>query len=606
MKRFLTFISFYAFLFLLVSFAGKVIFIAYQWQLIREIPFLEIGKALLIGLRLDVSLMAYFSIIICGIYMFLFWNSRILKLCIDILTFVLIALLSLVIIADCEIYRNWLTHIDASVFQYLKTPSEAMASTTVFLITLLLISWMILSLLFVWLYLKISSRIFTRTKNSNWKVVPVGIIVIALLIIPMRGSLGVAPINTGTVFFSTNPTTNHIAVNPSWNFIYSLGKLDVLDKNYQYMESSKADEIFQKIQSGDNHFAEELQTKHPNVIIIMMESLSARITSSIGGRYGITPRFDSLVNEGLLFSRMNAASYRTDKGLVAVLCGYPAQPLNSIIKFPQKTQHLPFISRSLAAEGYSSTFVYGGDKNFSNINSLLLNGGFNHIVDLEYYNDTLPRNKWGVADECVMNKAIEVLDTTKGKFFCLMLTQSNHEPFDVPAKPKFKGIDDSIRYFNTAYYADSCLGFFIDKAKTKPWWNNTLVIIVADHSSRLPGNLNNTQPERYHIPMLWLGGALKTKGKTIPWTCAQTDIASTLLSQMAINNSGFKFSSNILDTTRNHFALFTYYDGFGMLTDLSQQVFDNDSRSYILNKGTSDSLWGKAYWQVANDDFLRK
>jgi len=609
MRRLLLFLVLYFLFFVAFSLVGKCIFAAYEWQLVSKVPFLEVVEALGIGLRHDMSFSGYVCVGAILFCLLTFWNTRLLTSALSWYTTVLISILSLLVVSDAELYRNWLSHIDATVFQYLKTPAEAMASTPTWLILLLLAWSAIIAIFFARLYRRLSSIFLEKIENVSWYFIPVGIASMALLFLPIRGSLSVAPINTGTVFFSTNPVSNHLAVNPAWNFIYSMGKLDVLSNEYVYMDDKKALAVFNDLQHEGIQRETYLNTCKPNVIIIMMESFSAHITDCLGHRKNITPRFDSLVSEGILFQNMTAASYRTDKGLVAILCGYPAQPLNSIIKFPEKTQNLSFLSKELSNIGYQTFFVYGGDKNFSNINSLLLNGGIRHIIDEPFYDGKIDRTKWGVADEFLMSKGLELLDTCHEPFFSLMVTQSSHEPYEFPGKHRFAGNADSTEYFNSAFYADSCLGGFIEKAREKPWWNNTLVIIVADHCSRLPDNFQNTDPRRYHIPMLWIGGALKQKNIRINTRCNQTDIARTLLIQMGKDRPAFRFSRNIFDMQEKHYGFFVFYDGFGFVTDSTQQVFNNETRSFVPVNGNpppGDSLWGKALWQVANEDFLKK
>lgn len=609
MMRYLRFILRYFFFFTLLSVAGKLCFLAYQWEQTSSSSVADVAMALARGLQLDASFSAYVSICCSVFYLVFAWNTKIQRHVIRWFSYILITLCCIVMVADFELYRNWNSHIDASVIQYLATPAEAMASTPIWLTITLLLAVVLMASISIVLFNNMVRVFFTHAEPLTWEVALTGIFVTALLVVPMRGSLGIAPVNTGSVFFSTRVFDNHVAVNPLWNFMYSMGKLDVLVNRYVFMEKAEAEKIFHKLRQRGNKKTLLLRVDRPNVIIIMMESLSARVTWSLGRKHGITPRFDSLAREGVLFGQMYAASYRTDKGLVAVLCGYPAQPLNSIIKFPDKTQKLSFLSRELSGVGYSTAFVYGGDKDFSNINSLLLNGGIEHVVDVRNFAQGIERTKWGVFDEDLMNKSAEIVDTMRQPFFCTMLTQTNHEPFELPTKHRFSGDSDTSLFYSTAYYADSCLGNFIDNAKRKPWWSNTLVVVVADHSSRLPGDLHNTDPRRYHIPMLWLGGALSQKAVFVPWTCAQTDVAATLLGQMNVEADGFRFSNNILDSTALHYALFTYYDGFGFVTDSGQQVYDNEAKRFFTNEGhlsRADSMWSRAYWQVANDDFLGK
>jgi phosphoglycerol transferase MdoB-like AlkP superfamily enzyme len=186
---------------------------------------------------------------------------------------------------------------------------------------------------------------------------------------------------------------------------------------------------------------------------------------------------------------------------------------------------------------------------------------------------------------------------------------SNHEPFEVPSKKQFTGDNDEKLFYNSSFYADSCLGVFIANAKKQAWWKNTLIVLVADHASIIPGNKGNTEINRYRIPMLWLGGALRAKDTIISKYCSQMDIVKTVLHQMGKQDSAFVYSKNIFNSKNKGYALFCYNDGFGLISDSYCQIFDNTTMKYAMNKGAftgNDSLIGKAFWQVVNEDFVKK
>jgi phosphoglycerol transferase MdoB-like AlkP superfamily enzyme len=341
----------------------------------------------------------------------------------------------------------------------------------------------------------------------------------------------------------------------------------------------------------------------------MMESFESDITKSLGGRNGITPHFDSLVREGVLFSNMFAAGTRTDKGLVAILSGYPAQSANPIIGFSNKVEKLPTMSKKLSQYGYNSIFVYGGNKQFSNMNSLITTGGFGNVIDVQNFDNSLKTFKWGVHDEYVLSKSLEEINKSKSPFFAFIMTLSNHEPFAVVRNKKFDKEGVNAPYYSAAHYADSCLGVFISEAKKQTWWNNTLIVLVADHATVQPGNKTPENLNRYKIPMLWLGGALNTQGKVVVKYCSQMDIATTILMQLGKCDSSFIYSKNILNKNNKGYALFSYHEGFGIVSNSYCQIYDNQMKKYLVNKGTfqgNDSLIGKAFWQIVSEDFLNK
>lgn len=611
MKQFFKFIGLYSALWIVLSIVFKLIFIFWQFSSAKDVGFGELLSAIPVGLRMDISFTAYLVLFASVMWLFFFWKQRVLQICISIITYIVLFLACLLEISDLDLYKSWGAHIDATVLQYIITPSEAVASLSYLRLALLILLFLLSFIGFVLLYRRFvlpSLRLYKS--DLKLKFLPIILVFGAFMALPIRGSVSTAPMNVGMVYFSENMLANHVAVNPLWNFIYSLGKLDVLTNQYTYMEIEQAQKIAQPLFSHDSDNKVSLFTnKRPNVIVVMMESFAFGFTKCLGNYDGITPNFDSLTREGVLFSSMYAASNRTDKGLVAVLCGYPAQPINSIIKFPQKTQRLPFISKSLKEIGYHPFFVYGGDKNFTNINSLLHNGGIADNTDISDFDASLRTWKWGVHDEYVFQRFVEKSKTQKQPFFGLILTQSNHEPYEVPGKKRVTVSGDLGLVLNSVMYADSCLGAFIKDAKQQSWWTNTVIVLVADHGSQFPNDYRKEEVSRYRIPMLLLGGALSKRDTCISEICNQQDIASTLLSQMSIETSDFTLCRNVLSRSYVPWAMYCFNDGFGFVADSVVQIYDNEAKHYLLDSmhgSAIDSCSAKAIWQYINDDFVKR
>ena len=178
------------------------------------------------------------------------------------------------------------------------------------------------------------------------------------------------------------------------------------------------------------------------------------------------------------------------------------------------------------------------------------------------------------------------------------MTLSSHEPFDVP----YHHFDDP--YLNSVAYTDSCLGAFVDCFRQTPQWNNTLIILVPDHAMRYPAGVQEPDIVRHHIPMVWCGGVVNGP-KVINDYSSQIDIAATLLGQMNIDYSDFKFSKNIADTTQYKFAYYTFKDGFGYLDSNAKVIYDNEAGKVVFSEGDttgSKENAGKAFLQKLYDD----
>jgi phosphoglycerol transferase MdoB-like AlkP superfamily enzyme len=350
-----------------------------------------------------------------------------------------------------------------------------------------------------------------------------------------------------------------------------------------------------------------LNTSKPDLLIIVLESFSGYLIGPLDGDSLVTPNFNRYAREGILFSNFYASGTRTDKAMPAILDGYPAQPAQSIIKEPKKTQTLPSIVRILVENGYNTSFWYGGDINFANFNAFVIGSGFHSVITKKNFNPADYNSKWGVHDHIFFQALKDSMTSIKEPFLKVVLTLSSHEPFDVPMDPVFKGSDDYTKYRNSVYYSDKALGSFLDWAKETAWWKNALIIMVADHCARF-NNMPNYKPDVFKIPMLWVGGALEKKGIRIGKLGGQVDIPATVLGQLGLTGS-FPFAKDLLSDESKSFAFYTYNEGFGFVTDSSSVGFDLKSRTPMLMEGKnpeSGERKGKAYLQVLFEDYIRR
>jgi len=555
--------------------------------------------------------MAGYFMVLPGLVLLItsFFKGKIIASIINIYTLVLLFVTCFLAIADLELYRNWGFRMDTTPLMYLKNPKEAAGSTNYLVSIILIIIWVIFSILVYKLYLKwIGKKIYTLEK-SNWVTMVVFIPLVSALILPIRGSVGVAPINVGSVYFHKEKVfANHAAVNVIWNICYALTKLEEL-RSIDYFAPTQAESLFKGIFNHQGVTRKLLTIDKPNIIVLIMESFTNKIIEPLGGMKGITPEFTKLSHEGILFSNCYANGDRTDKGILAVLNGYPGHPQLAIVNFPKKTENLPYLNRDLMSMGYYAEFVYGYDIDYANFRSYFANAKYNEVVTKEDFPESQRNSKWGVHDHYVFNKLFDACNNASEPFFMAFASQSSHEPFDVPMKTVIPGNDEESLYLNAVYYADSSLGNFVKRAKETKWWHNTWILIIADHGTRHPGNTNNYEIPKYHIPMLWIGGAIAKKDTIIDTYCSQADVAYTILKQLGKDNRDYKFSQDFMSNNPSSISLFLYNNGFGFLKDNKYVVFDNNARKTILKSDNADEAFadtGKAYLQVLTTDFANR
>ena len=527
-------------------------------------------------------------------------------------TILLVIFITFLTVADLELYKAWGFRLDSTAFQYLKSPAEMFASVSSSPVVLLLLIFILLSTFFTWLYSKVFSK-FISSPLSTIRILPVifSLFLLLFLFVPIRGGFQQIPINQSDVYFSDKMFANHAAVNIPWNLMHSILKKNFDKKNpYVFFNDSTDHQYFDSLYvPSKNLLPEILTTKRPNIIFIILESYTAKFIGCMGGEPGVTPYIDEIANEGMLFTNIYASGERSEKGLVALLSGYPTQTTTSIIQTPSKTEGLPHLNKILEQQGYHSGYYYGGELAFANIKSYLLTAGYDKLISKYDFDKKDYNSKWGVHDHVLLNKFIADLKTEKQPFFSTLFTLSSHEPYEIPIKPTFSGEDEITKFKNSFNYTDKAIGNFIKEAKTQPWWDSTLIIMVADHGHRLPGNDPIYLPTKFKIPLILTGGALKLKKSVNNSIGSQTDIAFTLLQQMGLNTSGFKWSKNLLDASARQFAFYVFNDGFGFVTPAGAIAFDNVSKKVIYkDAGVTDEQlnFGKAYMQLSFEDFLKR
>jgi len=364
--------------------------------------------------------------------------------------------------------------------------------------------------------------------------------------------------------------------------------------------------------SADADAVSLLRMPRPNVILIIWESFTAKVVARLGGLPDATPQFDRWSRRGVLFDSLFASGERSAQGLVSILSGFPSVPNDAIMTRPLKAAALPQLGRSMRGAGYHTSYYYGGELAFANMKAYLRHGGFDRLSGVEDYQRRERNSKWGAHDHVVLAHTLRDIQRESRPFFTTVFTLSSHEPFEVPVPPTFAGADLSTQFVNAHHYTDASIGQFLDAASRQPWWDSTLVVIVADHGSPLPAARNGA-PEsvvnRHHIPMLWVGGALRVRDTVVHRIAASTDVAPTLLAQLGIPPTGFRWGRNLLTTRDEAFSYFAHNDGFAYIDRSGWLVHDERGRRTIEQSGRAGAAQlrgGSALLQASFADYLAR
>ena len=596
MLKSLSFILKYFLFWMLFFFLNRLVFEIWYADRLANSSLLDISKTFLLGAHMDASMAGYICIIPFLLFFitYLIPNFSFKTYIIKYYTYLLVFLTSLFTLIDVNIYREWGTKFNYKAIEFFLTATgAAMASGSSSPITASIITISLLSIIGVWTY----KRLFDKTtyqfaETIFYKKVPFVLIILGITFLAIRGGISVAPMNPSKVYFSEKQILNYSALNTNWFLLANtISNHNSKANPYVYFGESQRKQMIDSLFFDDaKTYPIILKSQKPNIVLIIIESFTADVIQELGGEKGITPKFNELIKEGLLFEHIYSASDRTDKGLVGIISGFPSQAIRSIIKENDKQERLPAISSALAKNGYQTSFFYGGDTDFSNFKSYLLSHQYQKIVDSKSLKTDEIGSSWGAFDEVTFKKQIEHLNTAKQPFFSTLLTLSNHEPFTLPVKGKFGDNTLENKFRSTSFYTDQALYNYINEAKKQIWYANTLFIVIADHGHRLPKNVNEIDnPERYHIPMLFFGGALKREfeGKKVKKYGNQVDLASILLSQLNMPDTAFHYSKNLLNPNVKGFGFYSYDNGFGYVDVDKAVTYDPVGKHVIFTNPKS-------------------
>lgn len=604
MKKRIAYISLYFFTVLLIFILQKPLFMLYNGSIEKGFGFADYMQVMIHGASLDAATAGYLTAFPFLLVLISIWFRKFpLKKILYGYYILAAALISIIFVVDMALYTFWGFKLDASVFLYIDSPKEALASVSVGFILLRVLAILLLIALNCWVLLKITPSVLTVTRKRIAGTA--GMLLLGgVLFIIIRGGVTESTSNIGQVYFSNEPFLNHSAVNPDFSLLSSMGKSQDFASEFNFFDEEKRAALFDGLYpttDGDS-IIQVLNTKRPNILIILMEGFGGAFVEPLGGLPDVTPHFNRLSKEGIFFTNCYANSFRTDRGTVCTFSGYLGLPTASVMKIPAKNRTLPAIAEGLSKAGYKTDFLYGGDINFTNMKSYLLSTGYQRLIaNTDFSLAEQTSNAWGVNDDITFEYLYNQLRNRKeeGPWHTAFLTLSSHEPFEVP----YHRLEDKIP--NAFAYTDECLGKFIDRLKQTPAWKDLLVICLPDHGFYYPREGSNAMPRFYHIPLLWLGGAVK-QPMQVDKIMNQTDLAATLLGQLGLEHTAFTFSRNVLGSDYKYpFAFYSFNNGFSFRDSTGVTVFDNNSGSILFNEPEADESRldkGKAILQTVYDD----
>ena len=544
----------------------------------------EIFNAFLIGLKFDTTTACYIMALpalllviteLCGkmpniIRIFIIWFLSI----VSSLTF-------LVCGADIPYYNEFITRFNISALNNMKLGQAGTVIKMIFgepKFILYIIPVIVLLILFVWLIKKIVNEA-KNFEKGGYKNKSIGTVVLVVLVFfGMRGRLDLdnVPICLNDSFFCSNNFLNQLGLNPNYVLLTSAME-DVENDYFSNVEPEKAIAEVQKqlgIEIEDKDFplsrrvVADKERNNYNVVVVLMESMKSNNLTHFGNKRNLTPVLDSLCDKSLLFSNFYAQNTRTCYGIFSTLMSYPSMyPGNPMYGVPlRKYESMPSV---LKENGYSTAAIIPHDKQFDNIYGFFLANDFEKILSEEDYPKKEIINSWGIPDHLLFDHSIDLIDeitTTWGgdkPFFINILTVSNHAPFIVPdiftpRDPEFDDEDKEIEY------ADFSIGYFLKKAATKPWFDNTIFVFLGDHGKHCatpyPISLDFV-----HSPLIIYSPSL-IKPEINTQISSQIDVFPTIMGLLGIDYNNSTFGIDLLKQKRKY-AYFMNGNKYGVVDD---------------------------------------
>lgn len=530
--------------------------------------------------------------------------------------------LAFVLSADIPYFRQFFTHFNITAFDGMEgnfgTVAEMVFEEPSF--------WLMIFPLIgvVATFYVLTKRFVTKDHRSGKGcILPKAICCVAIVAAMFFGMRGNAdfkrrPLQAGDFYFSDNQTVNQLTLNPAFVFIKSLSRHDQIEINF--MDEGKALQTVldqMGITAPDDrfplarHIVPTSEARPMNVVLIIMESMTANNLRHFGNTHDITPFLDSLIDRSLYFENCYSTGNRTCCGIYASITGYPTlydhQPL-----YNTPIRQFNSLPRELKRNSYSTAFFLSHDKNFDNCNGFLLANGYDRVYSLEDYPPDARKNIWGVSDDFLLDFASHKMDSL-GKldkpFFATILTISNHPPFYIPKEYRKPGLAERQQ---AVMFSDAMLRRFFDECSSKPWFGNTLFVLVGDHGT----SEDATYPlplSYFHVPLIFFSPGMEAK--VSDKMASQNDIPPTVMDFLQLPYWHNSFGTSLLSEDKLYTCMMNT-SGYAvidrewlltyLLSDNSEHLYrypSGDKTDYISqfpDMAEKMAAYATARWQTAN------
>jgi len=528
---------------LLVLALSRLGLLAWRWDEVQDVD--RVWRAFTLGARLDVVLLCYLVALPWLLHLALPPSAGRARVATALLTLIGSFLVFMELVTP-EFMKEFDNRPDRLFFEYLEHPREVFAMLWHrHRLALLAIPPLLVAA--IWAQWRAWRGWLAAEQAWSWqRRLAVAPLLVVALFVGARG-LDHRPLNLSHAAFSGNRLANELPPSSAYTLVYAAySRRNETEVWRQYGRMDWA-EVLERVRrttrvpAGD--FTQEaLPTLHRtrvepragpplNLVVMLQESLGAGFVGHLGG-LPLTPNLDALSAQGWTFTRLYATGTRTARGMEAMASGFPPTPAPAVLKLPRASGNFFTLAALLGRRGYASEFIYGGVANFDNMRGFYLANGFDRVIEQKDFEHPVFLGSWGVSDEDWVTKAHETfLAHGDRPFYALMLSTSNHDPFEYPPGRIEPYEQPDFTRHNAMKYADYAIGKFFEWARTAPYFERTIFVVVADHDARVYG-ADLVPVQHFRIPGVILGPGVPVRRDAR--VTSQLDLGPTLLHLLGI------------------------------------------------------------------------
>jgi phosphoglycerol transferase MdoB-like AlkP superfamily enzyme len=578
---------------LAVLFLLRVFLLLYVTDLGKEFFSVHVFNVFIIGFQFDTVVLSYIlaiPLLTLYVYSILSLRNRLILKLISFYLVVILPLLLLLTIADIPYFRFFNNRITEASLQWIGSFDIVMKMVIsdnkflIFLIISIISELLLINFLYKYLKRSLVENDSFKISNISRKIIYTVFFLILTFFcfLGMRGTLS-HPIRQGDAFYCNNASLNQIGLNPAFTFIKSYtDKVNLMDNKQALQNTRNLLQITNSINSI-SEIAREIKCdssiKKYNIIIVLMESMSANYLGVFGNKDGLTPTLDSLACNSWFFTNAYSAGIHTNNGIFSTLFSFPAlrriRPMSTV-----PARKFSGFSYTLKQYGYRNLFFCDHSDRFDNIGCFIPENYF----DIVYSEKDFPKEKicgpFGVPDDYLFSYSLNVLNKncSSQPFFATILTSTNHSPYNIP--DYFNSSKTDIEQVAVSY-ADWSIRKFLQAAEKQSWFKNTIIIFVADHGIITGNNPYDLKLSYHHIPIIFYNSLILGSPKIIENYMGQIDIFPTIMGLLNISYINNTLGVNVLSLKREC-IYFSSDDKIGCI---------NNKWLYVYRFGGKESLY---------------